>query len=248
MKIIYKIMRNHSRQGVPCVLLEIENEKYFFNVPETTQRFVREHGSKFGKDSKFFFAKLSASHLTGMIGLSLTLFQNGLSQGSKVYGPPGICQFFRDLRYITGIKLCHYSIACLKGEHEEEIVGINEDELLYKLAESPKAVEIFSNWDEWCKLGQIPKASLNSANAFLGFSSILTKELSLKHGLHTYLDKYTEIIFVPISENANAFIIIPKAIRGSFNQAKLQEYGIKGKTMATLVRSGVIEVLKNNTR
>lgn len=243
MRIVYKVMRNHNRQGIPCILLQIDNEKYFFNVPETTQRFVKDHGAKFARDSKFFFSRLAASHLAGIIGLSLTLYQNSLSQGCKIYGPPGITQFFRDLRYVTGIKMCHYSVTSMKPEGEEEILGLSDDELFLKLANSPEAIEIFSNWDAWCKKGLIPPKALNCASSLLQHSSILSKELNLKFGLHVYSDKVTEIMLIPISEKANAFVIIPKPIKGNFIPEKLKEFGIKGKQMQDLSHKGEIEVI-----
>lgn len=242
MKIVYKIMRNHSRQGVPCIVFEIDNEKYYFNVPETTQRFIRDHGSKFSKDSKFFFSRLTASHLAGMIGLSLTLFQNSLSQGSKIYGPPGVCQFFRDLRYITGIKMCHYSVACLKKDAEDEIIGICDDKEMLKLVESPDAVEIFTNWDDWCKKNLIPPKALNSASTLFHPSLYLSEDLQKRYDHSVYSDKVTEIIYVPISELSNAYIIIPKPMKGNFIQQKLKDYNIKGKAMAELIKNGYIEV------
>lgn len=244
MRIIYKVMRNHNRQGIPCIMLQIDNEKYYFNVPETTQRFVKDHGAKFAKESKFFFSRLAATHLAGIIGLSLTLYQNSLSQGSKIYGPPGITQFFRDLRYVTGIKMCHYSVASMKPETEEEIIGISDDEVFLKLASSPEALEIFSKWDAWCKKGLIPQKALNSATSHLQYSSNLSKDIQLKFGYQVYSDKYTEIMLIPISEKANAFVIIPKPIKGNFIPEKLKEFGIKGKQMQDLSHKGEIEVLE----
>lgn len=242
MRILYKIMRNHNRQGIPCVMLQIDNDKYYFNVPETTQRFVKDHGAKFGRDSKFFFSRLATTHLAGIIGMSLTLFQNSVSQGSKIYGPPGITQFFRDLRYVTGIKLCHYSVSSFEPDGEDEIMGINDDDMFMKLVNSPEAMEIFSKWDAWCKKGMIPQKSLNSAASLLKYSSNLSKAIQEKFGMFAYSDKNTEVILVPIGEKANAFVIIPKALKGNFLPDKLKEFGIKGKQMQELTHKGEIEV------
>lgn len=242
MRIIYKVMRNHNRQGIPSVMLQIDNDKYYFNIPETTQRFVKDHGAKFGRDSKFFFSRLTTAHLAGIIGLSLTLYQNSVSHGSKIFGPPGLCQFFRDLRYVTGIKMCHYSVACLKPGTDEEIIGINDDDELLRLANSPEAIQIFSNWDEWCKKGLIPPKALNSASTLLALSSNLSKEIQEKYGHLVYSDSVTEILYVPITDKANAYVIIPKPIKGNFIPEKLKEFGIKGKQMQELVHKGQVEV------
>ena len=249
MKIIYKVMRNHSRQGIPCIMLQIDNDKYYFNIPETTQRFVKDHGAKFARDSKFFFSRLATTHLAGIIGMSLTLYQNSISQGSKIYGPPGICQFFRDLRYVTGIKMCHYSVASFKPDTDEEITGILDDEELLRIVNSPEAISIFSKWDEFCRKGLIPPKAANSATSLLKHSAVLSKEMQEKFCHLVYSDQHTEIIYVPITDKANAFLIIPKPIKGNFIPEKLKEFGIKGKAMQELVSKGALEVtIKNVNR
>ena len=91
----------------------------------------------------------------GMIGLQMTLFQYGLSNGTMIYGPKGICQYFRDLKYITGIKMCHYSVASLESNPEKPMAGVNNDEYLLKLIDRPDALQIFSNWDEFCSSNKV---------------------------------------------------------------------------------------------
>ena len=82
MKILFKIIRNHFRQRVPSVMIQVDNQRYFFNCPETLQRFVKDHGVKFTKDLRMFFTGTSPHHVTGVVGLSLTLFEHELSDGA----------------------------------------------------------------------------------------------------------------------------------------------------------------------
>lgn len=243
MKIIFKVLRNHSRQGIPSVFLQVDNEKYMFNVPETTQRFIREHGLRFSKGMNFFFTGLTTNHLMGIVGLSLTLFQNQLSHASKIYGPKGICKFFKDLRYMTGIKLCHFSIASLEDSIEEKncIAAAGEESFNEWLA-SPSAFEIFSKWDEWTHSGKAEESKLIKADKRLGISEILGKEGSFKCGTRVYSDELVEIIFIKIEKKANVFVVVPKPIRGNIIPEKLKQFGIKGKMIRELELAGVLKV------
>jgi len=241
MKILYKIMRNHKRQGVPALFLQIENEKYVFNVPETTQRFIREHGLRFSKETKFFFSGMTTSHLMGMIGLALTLFQHNLSQGSMIYGPKGICQFFRDLRYMMGIKLCHYSITDLENT-EDTIPGINNDEYMLKLIESPDALKIFSDWETFCKSPQADSSKIVKGVGRVKSSQHIPPELAKKFGVTTYKDDFVEIIFLRLDSQSSVYIIIPEKIPGNFIPMKLLEKNIKGKLVGELSSKGKVTV------
>lgn len=75
MKILIKAIRNHHRQRIPCIVIESDKQKYFFNAPEGLQRFVKYYSLKFRKKLRLFFTGTSPHHLTGVVGLSLTLFE-----------------------------------------------------------------------------------------------------------------------------------------------------------------------------
>ena len=248
MRILYKIIRNHKRQGVPSVYIQVDNEKYFFNLPETTQRFIKEHGLKFSKDMRFFFSNLTTNHLMGSIGLFLTLFQHQLALGSFVYGPAGITQFFRDIRYLTGIKLNFYGIASIENQEEKEIPSIKDEAYLKDLLERKDALEIFMQWDNCLEDGKLDKSKLGKPSDYLGKSSIFEKESVEKYGLRVYSDKVVEIFFVRLENNSSVYVFIPKKIKGNFVPSRLENYGITGKLMKTLVENGKIIVEKDGAK
>lgn len=243
MKILYKIMRNHRRQGVPTLYIQVKDFKYYFNMPETSQRFLREHGVRIGKDSRFFFTGVSVNHLMGMIGLCLTMFQQQTSHGSMIYGPAGITSFFRGLRYMMGIKLCHFSIACLEPEaQEKQVVAVKDDAYLLQLTERKDAVELFSNWDTWCESGQLDESMANRAEAYLTESRILdeTRQAGLKSKV--YNDQHVEIVFIRLGARASAYAVIPKPIKRKFNVQKLGKYGLNNSNMKDLTKNGQVTV------
>jgi len=244
MKILYKVIRNHRRQGVPSVYIQVENEKYLFNVPETTQRFFKEHGLKFSKDMKFFFSRLTTNHLMGVVGLFLTLFQQQTATGSIVYGPRGICQFFRDVRYMMGIKLNFYAIASIEDSFEQEIAAVRDAEYLGELVERKDAMEVFMDWEKSCRDGLLDEKRLLRASERLGDQSCheyFSTQDGLDHGFSIYSDELVEVCFIRLGKDASAYVFIPKNIPGSFDQAKLLKFGITGSKMRSLVKTGKVE-------
>lgn len=251
MRIVYRVLRNHLKQGAPSLYLQIENEKYFFNVPETTQRFIKEFGLKFSKGSNFFFSGVTTNHIMGMVGLSLTLFQQGTSLGTKIYGPPELLQFFRDIRYMMSFKFCHYSVASLSRETDilKNIVGINDEKYLFELTASPDVMEILSKWDNWSNGPQAAQSRLFRAHDYLKVSSeYFSEEVTRLGESKVFTDANTEILYVPLAKSTpgdyqgSIFVIISKKPPRPFIQAKLNEYGIKGKMMKDLITNQKIDL------
>jgi hypothetical protein len=77
MRIHFRILNNHVRQRVPCIIFNVENSKYIINTPETLQRFSKESKVKFSTGMNFFYTNLTGHHIMGLVGLMLTLFEHG---------------------------------------------------------------------------------------------------------------------------------------------------------------------------
>ena len=144
MKYALQIIEGYHLQKIPAIILSCENQKYFFNIPETTQRFSKEHSLKFISGSNIFLTQLSTHHITGMYGLLLTLFEHKMCFGSKIYGPPGLCDYLDSIRFLMGFRLLPYSIYDF-GPHEKKILVVNNVQILEKITSHPKFNTIFYN-------------------------------------------------------------------------------------------------------
>lgn len=112
MRISIRIINNHLRQRVPCIVFNVENNKYIINTPETLQRFAKENGVKFTSNMNFFFTNLSSHHIMGLVGLLLTLYEHDHHSGCRLFGPSNIGPYLRGIRHILGTKIFAYSAAC----------------------------------------------------------------------------------------------------------------------------------------
>ena len=61
--------------------------------------------------------------------MMLTLFENGMSFGSKIYGPLGTADFIYSVRYLMGIKLMPFSYADIGKNAKSLYYGINRPDL-----------------------------------------------------------------------------------------------------------------------
>ena len=68
MSIFLFVCNNFKHQGVPSLFLQIKDQRYMINVPELTQRFLKENGIKLGKGMKFFLTGSSPDHYGGLLG------------------------------------------------------------------------------------------------------------------------------------------------------------------------------------
>lgn len=79
MRITLQLIENCIHTPIPSIVLTANNQKYIFNVPETFQRFSREHRFKYNRGTIIFFTKTCSATVTGLLGLMLTLVDQGQS-------------------------------------------------------------------------------------------------------------------------------------------------------------------------
>ena len=57
----------------------------------------------------FFLTGLSPDHTNGLNGYCCTIFQQTENTGTKIFGPPGTCDFFINARYIISFRMFTFS-------------------------------------------------------------------------------------------------------------------------------------------
>ncbi|CAD8048110.1 unnamed protein product [Paramecium sonneborni] len=87
------------RLAKTCIQLNFEEKSYVFNVSEDFQRFISDFSIKMKLGTQIFFTNLSISHMNGIIGLLLSLNFDKQIEGTKLFGPPGLCRYFQAFRY-----------------------------------------------------------------------------------------------------------------------------------------------------
>jgi ribonuclease Z len=87
-------------RSLPAVVLTTTNwrEALLFDCGEGTQVRLRQSGIKPGKLSRIFISHLHADHVTGLLGLLLTLQMLGRDTPLYLYGPPGLRRYLETSR------------------------------------------------------------------------------------------------------------------------------------------------------
>lgn len=91
------------RRSLPSVAVLLEGEMILFDCGEGAQSQIMRKGLGFGRLTKIFITHLHGDHLSGLMGLLMTLTLLERTAPLDVYGPPELQPFFKSL--IGDIKL-----------------------------------------------------------------------------------------------------------------------------------------------
>ncbi|KAL5963070.1 Ribonuclease Z mitochondrial [Taenia solium] len=87
--------------GTPkSVLICTDSTRYLINCGEGTQRILTEHKSKASKIQHVFFTRMSWRHLSGLLGIALTVKMAGVKK-MFVHGPPSVVELMRLTRHFA---------------------------------------------------------------------------------------------------------------------------------------------------
>ncbi len=85
------------RRSLPAVALMHEGEIMLFDCGEGAQTQFMRKGIGFGRLTKIFITHIHGDHLSGLMGLFMTLTMLEREAPLEVYGPPGLAEFFGSL-------------------------------------------------------------------------------------------------------------------------------------------------------
>lgn len=88
-----------------AVAVQYEGDVYLFDCGEGTQLQWRRAGLRFGRLRGIFISHLHGDHLNGLVGLLQTLSLNDRSDSLRLYGPPGIADYWAALGRYQGVRL-----------------------------------------------------------------------------------------------------------------------------------------------
>uniref|UniRef100_A0A5K3F869 ribonuclease Z n=1 Tax=Mesocestoides corti TaxID=53468 RepID=A0A5K3F869_MESCO len=87
--------------GTPkSVLICTDSTRYLINCGEGTQRILTEHKSKASKIQHVFFTRMSWRHLSGLLGIALTVRTAGVKR-MFVHGPPSVVELMKLTRHFA---------------------------------------------------------------------------------------------------------------------------------------------------
>ncbi|VDM30928.1 unnamed protein product [Hydatigera taeniaeformis] len=87
--------------GTPkSVIICTDSTRYLINCGEGTQRILTEHKSKISKIQHVFFTRMSWRHLSGLLGIALTVKMAGVKK-MLVHGPPNVIELMKMTRHFA---------------------------------------------------------------------------------------------------------------------------------------------------
>ncbi len=100
------------------MVLCLDNQQFLFNVCESYQRYIKEHSLKFQCEARVFLSRLDSHSTGGLYGLMLTMIAHKAGLGTRVYGPKGVVELFREALFLFWHNMLPYSVANLTGSKE----------------------------------------------------------------------------------------------------------------------------------
>ncbi len=86
------------RRSLPAVAIIREGEMILLDCGEGTQTQIMKKGIGFGRLSKIVITHIHGDHLSGLMGLFMTLSLLGHEKPIRLYGPPALLGFFTSLK------------------------------------------------------------------------------------------------------------------------------------------------------
>ena len=261
MSFLIKIMNNFKNQGVPSLMININNKKYLINAPELVQRFFRENGVKLATitntDSehtsregiKIFITGNQNEHIAGLFGLMCSLNEKQFAEGTKIYCPDNIFSFILDNKYVFGFSFLLFSLVSLGSPYNitSHTYGITKQNKIEFGHNRESFLKMFYEWNSFCENLDIANfKKLNNALATVkGKSDYFTQEEIDYYNLDVIKDDGCEIIVIKIYDSDSKFymlnyLFISPQIKNRLDKAKLEAWGLKGKEVGDLLRKGSI--------
>jgi len=233
MRISFQIIQTYPCQSVPTIFINFESRKYFFNAPETLQRFAGEHWVRTKKGSRIFFTQLNTDHITGVFGLLLTLYETKLAYDVQLFGPPGFTDYMDSIRFLFGMRILPYSIFDFSNSNKK-LLGIKNPAFMEQVLSLPGYNKLFWNMNEYLFTRQ--KESAGDIN---------DPEKSIQDG--SYKDENIEIhpiILLPSPSDrvAISYVCISNSIPGKVNQQKVKALKVPHKFISKILQARELEV------
>lgn len=93
------------RRSLPAVAIIREGEMILLDCGEGAQTQIMKKGIGFGRLSKIVITHLHGDHLSGLMGLFMTLSLLGHENPVSLYGPPSLSGFFESLKRDINLKV-----------------------------------------------------------------------------------------------------------------------------------------------
>jgi len=229
MKFTFQILQLYSKQRIPSIVLTCETKRYFFNLPEASQRLNQEHSIRFKKGNPIFFTQMSTEHLGGLFGCLLTLYETKLAFDVAIYGPPGFSAYLDNVRFLFASKILAFS-AYDFFNNDNKLLGISCKDLYQNVLMLPNYNKLFWHMNEYLSGIQKTKPKeINDAQSFIHESKYYKDDNLEVHPLLLTPDKLP-------GKPTLSYICKIKKYRGKVLPEKIKEFNIPKKFIQKIIQ------------
>lgn len=140
------VLGNGSKSSSRALYMFTDHARYLFNCGEGTQRLAQEHKMKLSKLDDIFITHNSWENLGGLLGLSLTIQDMGVSE-INLHGPPDIDYLYKHSNSFVGLKNLNIVTKSLNDPFCDDCMEIKKIPI-FKTVDPLDSVNHFSSSEE----------------------------------------------------------------------------------------------------
>lgn len=250
MHIKIHVCNNFRLQRIPSLFVIANERTFIINMPELTQRFLKEHGVKMSKATKIIFTGHTSDYFMGLPGYMLTSHEHGMHIDTQIYSSNKIYDILLAFKSLFGLKFMYFSSYGINLHAKDSALpGINNELPSHIVSNFSQLIDFFNDWENKSEQS-IEKLShlLHHAKDSISKKSryFLQQEIE-SNKLRIMAEDDYEVIFIPIeneSKNSIAFCLLflfsEKEMK--YDKTKIKLYGLTGMQIKALKNGEKIEL------
>lgn len=240
------VINNFRLQRIPSLFINSEKHTFLVNVPELTQRFMKENGVKMTPSTKIIITGPSSDYFLGLPGYLLSSHAREVHCDTKIYGSGRLFDILQAFKFLFGLKFMYFaSYGINYGKEDQHQLGVQQSLQKSQFADFQKLVEFFNNWKgDPRELPPALQSQTHSAAALIKpKSKYFSEEELAKHSLKVMAEEDYELIYIPIwnrskSENAFSLLFVFHDEKVKFDVEKIKSFGLTREMMAQITKLG----------
>lgn len=244
------VINNFRLQRIPSLFVVADNQTFIINMPELTQRFLKENGVKMVPNCKIVVTGPTTDYLLGMPGYLLSSNERGLHIGTKIYGSGKIYDLLFAFKALFGLKFLYFSIFGINVDKpDQKFPGLTRLPSKANFRDFAGLVDFFNTWtgDQKALPFELQQNVIDGAEKIKRDSRFVQQSDIEKYQLRVLMENDCELIFIPITntkktEIAFCLLFIFFSETQKIDPEKLKVFGLQSKQIGELRKNGKIEL------
>lgn len=240
------VINNFKYQRIPSLFINSDKHTFLINVPELTQRFMKENGVKMMPSTKIIVTGTTSDYMLGLPGYLLSSYARDVHSDTKIYGSGKMFDILQAFKFLFGLKFMYFANYGINYDKEDQHqTGVYQLLQKHHFDDFPQLVQFFNTWNGDPKLlpPSLQSQTHSAASLIKGQSRYFSEEEIAKHSLRVMTEDDYELIYIPVwnkskSEYAFSLLFVFHEDKVKFDPEKIKSFGLTREMMAQVTKLG----------